>query len=125
MVLADEIAEPSARMFAAQQTAIPRIPVEASLVCQINIAQHRYLRPHRTRSPARKDIVMGIVMIRCPRTGREISTGIKMSRTDFKRSPVFFARTYCPICSCEHEWFAKDAWVCERARTEPVVLADS
>jgi hypothetical protein len=30
--------------------------------------------------------------------------------------PVFFARVYCPICRIEHEWFAKEAWVCE---TEP------
>jgi len=30
--------------------------------------------------------------------------------------PVFFARVYCPICRTEHEWFAKEAWVCE---TEP------
>ena len=28
-------------------------------------------------------------------------------------TPVFFARVYCPICRSEHEWFAKEAWVCE------------
>jgi hypothetical protein len=56
---------------------------------------------------------MGTVMIRCPRTGQEISTGMEVDATSFKATPVFFARSYCPICRTEHEWFAKDAWVCE------------
>jgi hypothetical protein len=54
---------------------------------------------------------MGIVMIRCPATGREISTGIKVDRPRFECSPVFFAQTFCPFCRTEHQWFAKDAWV--------------
>jgi hypothetical protein len=57
--------------------------------------------------------MMGIVMIRCPATGREISTGIKIDRSRFECTPVFFARTYCPLCRAEHQWFAKDAWVRE------------
>ncbi len=56
---------------------------------------------------------MGIIMIKCPRTGDEISTGIEMEISDFRRAPVFFARVHCPICECEHEWFAGDAWVCD------------
>jgi hypothetical protein len=62
---------------------------------------------------------MGAVMIHCPRTMREIPTGMEMDRIAFSSSPVFFARTYCPFCRCEHEWFAKDAWVCE----EPAVMS--
>jgi hypothetical protein len=54
---------------------------------------------------------MGIVMIRCPATGREIPTGIKIDRPGFECSPVFFAQTYCRFCRSEHQWFAKDAWV--------------
>jgi hypothetical protein len=56
---------------------------------------------------------MGIVMIRCPATGREISTGIEIDRSRFECTPVFFARTYCPLCRAEHQWFAKDGWVRE------------
>jgi hypothetical protein len=56
---------------------------------------------------------MGVVMIKCPKTGREISTGITADRVRFNATPVFFANTYCPICRTTHEWFAKDAWVCE------------
>jgi hypothetical protein len=58
---------------------------------------------------------MGTVMIRCPATGRDISTGMAADREDFARSPVFFARSFCPICRTKHEWFAAEAWVAERA----------
>jgi len=56
---------------------------------------------------------MGAVMVKCPETGRDISTGIVTDRKSFDATPVFFARVYCPICRTEHEWFAKEAWVCE------------
>jgi hypothetical protein len=56
---------------------------------------------------------MGVVMIKCPKTGRDISTGITADRVRFNSTPVFFAHTYCPICRATHEWFAKDAWVRE------------
>jgi len=57
---------------------------------------------------------MGVIMIRCPRTGHDIPTGIEMSSRDFQRAPVFFARVRCPACGGEHEWFAQDAWVSDR-----------
>jgi hypothetical protein len=56
---------------------------------------------------------MGIVMIRCPKTRRAISTGIQADRATFHSTPVFFSRTYCSLCRTTHEWFAKDAWVCD------------
>jgi hypothetical protein len=56
---------------------------------------------------------MGTVMIRCPRTGREISTGIEAERDRYRCAPVFFARTFCPFCRTPHEWFATQAWVRE------------
>ena len=42
---------------------------------------------------------MGAVMIRCPETGQDIPTGIVTDRKSFEAT--------------EHEWFAKEAWVCE------------
>jgi hypothetical protein len=60
---------------------------------------------------------MGMVMVKCPQTGRAIPTGIAIDRESFQRSPVFFRRTRCPICTTEHAWFAQEAWVDEpRAR---------
>jgi hypothetical protein len=61
---------------------------------------------------------MGTVMIRCPQTGREIPTGFVADPTSFSATPVFFARSYCPMCRTEHEWFAKEAWVCEPVTQE-------
>jgi hypothetical protein len=56
---------------------------------------------------------MGMVMIKCPQTGRAIPTGIKTDRESFRRKPVFFARTRCPNCHIDHTWFAREAWVSE------------
>jgi hypothetical protein len=56
---------------------------------------------------------MGMVMVKCPQTGRAIPTGIKTDREIFRRSIVFFARTHCPICNTDHAWFAREAWVHE------------
>jgi hypothetical protein len=64
------------------------------------------------------DFGMGVIMIRCPQTGREIPTGIEMDTAEFRRAPVFFSRVQCPVCAREHEWFAKDAWVCDYADAE-------
>jgi hypothetical protein len=61
---------------------------------------------------------MGMVMVKCPETGRAIPTGITIDRESFQRSPVFFRRTRCPICNTEHAWFAREAWV-----DEPRVVA--
>jgi hypothetical protein len=62
---------------------------------------------------------VGVVMIRCPGTGRAISTGIEADRRSFSAAPVFFSRTLCPLCRIQHEWFARDAWVGEKPRHEP------
>lgn len=57
---------------------------------------------------------MGTVMIRCPQTGRAISTGFVAESSEFRRMPVFMARTRCTACGSEHEFFAREAWVEER-----------
>ena len=49
---------------------------------------------------------MGMLMVRCPKTGRAISTGRQIESR-------FFSSTYCPHCRARHEWFVKDAWVCD------------
>ena len=54
---------------------------------------------------------MGVVMFKCPNTGRPISTGIEADRDRFLRLPVFFGRSHCAICQIAHQWFAADAWV--------------
>ena len=68
---------------------------------------------------------MGSVMIKCPETGRAISTGMVADRESFRAMPVFFARVLCPLCRKQHEWFAQNAWVCETTLPpqEPAVPA--
>ena len=61
---------------------------------------------------------MGMVMVRCPQTGRAIPTGIKIDRESFRRRPVFYSRTHCPTCQIDHTWFAQDAWVHEARLAE-------
>jgi hypothetical protein len=61
---------------------------------------------------------MGMIMIRCPKTRQTISTGRYVEPATFRSTPVFFSRTYCPLCRIMHEWFAKDAWVTETASSE-------
>jgi len=56
---------------------------------------------------------MGVLMILCSRTGRAISTGTYVDAAAFRSSPVFFGQTYCPHCNATHEWFARDAWICD------------
>jgi len=63
---------------------------------------------------------MGAVMIKCPDTGRDIPTGLIADRDSFRATPVFFSRTFCPLCQTHHEWFAQQAWVCDAA--EPDVI---
>ncbi|WOH71320.1 hypothetical protein RX330_23885 [Bradyrhizobium sp. NDS-1] len=54
---------------------------------------------------------MGMIMVKCPKTGRAIPTGIKSDRETFLRSIVFFGNTRCPTCQADHSWFAREAWV--------------
>ena len=61
---------------------------------------------------------MGMIMIRCPKTGQAISTGRFVDPAIFRSTPVFFSRTYCPLCRSLHEWFARDAWVSETSGFE-------
>jgi hypothetical protein len=66
---------------------------------------------------------MGMVMVKCPATGRAIPTGIEIDHTSFQRCAVFFARTRCPICRAEHSWFAREAWVRDPDEKGPRTLA--
>ena len=41
---------------------------------------------------------------------RAVLLPIRLAHFD---DPAYFARVHCPICRTEHEWFAKEAWVCD------------
>jgi len=56
---------------------------------------------------------MGAVMIRCPRTGRAVSTAIETEPSVFNRLPDVPSRMRCPLCGEEHIWSAREAWLGE------------
>jgi hypothetical protein len=39
---------------------------------------------------------MGELMIRCPKAGKAVTTGIYIERARFRSMPVFFSRSFCP-----------------------------
>lgn len=51
---------------------------------------------------------MALLMIRCPATGCEVSTGIRIPGSDWNHMAEFYAYTRCPICQSDHEWSEKD-----------------
>jgi endogenous inhibitor of DNA gyrase (YacG/DUF329 family) len=55
--------------------------------------------------------VMGIITIRCPATGRDVSTGIEMS--DVEQLPGVKAKMVCPACGRVHDWTRDDAWLAD------------
>jgi hypothetical protein len=54
---------------------------------------------------------MSLIMIRCPQTGSEISTGIECEDDDFKKLPFVVTYTACPSCGREHSWSRSEAWL--------------
>ena len=54
---------------------------------------------------------MSVVMIRCPDTGEEISTGIDTDSLTFRRLPRVASRIMCPACGKEHVWVKDAAWL--------------
>jgi len=48
---------------------------------------------------------MAIVIIMCPQTGKQVSTGVEMDRTGF--NALSYSRRFvfhCWLCGREHEW---------------------
>ena len=56
---------------------------------------------------------MAVLIVRCPKTVQAIFTGLHIESSLFSSTSVFFSSTYCPHCRVKHEWFVKDAWVCD------------
>jgi hypothetical protein len=57
-----------------------------------------------------------VVMVRCPATGRELSTGVEMDAATFERLPDIRSRIKCSVCNLDHDWSTRDAWLGNPAR---------
>lgn len=54
---------------------------------------------------------MSLVMIRCPATGRAVSTAIDTEPASFRKLPKVTANMRCPACGQDHEWSVGSAWL--------------
>jgi len=59
---------------------------------------------------------MSSVMIKCPHTGREVSTAIEIEPSVFHKLPNLRARMICPACGEEHSWVTSSAWLAGEPR---------
>ncbi|MGA7772684.1 MAG: hypothetical protein WCA25_07030, partial [Pseudolabrys sp.] len=57
--------------------------------------------------------VMGLLLIRCPKTGRDFSTGIHVDAETLARVPQEFTQTRCPYCKTQHFWLPREAKLVE------------
>lgn len=56
---------------------------------------------------------MSAVMIRCPNTGRAVSTQIETEPAIFAHLPEVDSRMRCPVCGADHVWSMRDAWLAD------------
>ena len=53
---------------------------------------------------------MGVPVVRCPKTQRRFSTGIRIERADFEHLyEDVIAAGRCPYCKIEHRWHYRGA----------------
>jgi len=52
---------------------------------------------------------MAMIMICCPTTGRDVSTGIETP--DGEQLPLVKANMVCPACGRLHSWTKNEAWL--------------
>jgi hypothetical protein len=66
---------------------------------------------------------MSSVMIRCPATGKPVSTEIEIEPSVFRQLPEVQSHMLCPDCGQEHRWMTSSAWLENTPRlVEPVKI---
>jgi hypothetical protein len=59
-------------------------------------------------------MAMGVITILCPRTGRQVSTGVEIDRARFERMGETRFTMTCWLCGGEHAWSKRWATFVER-----------
>jgi predicted RNA-binding Zn-ribbon protein involved in translation (DUF1610 family) len=67
--------------------------------------------PVRPRIAPKLEVVVGVILIKCPATARAVSTGIEIDRETFNVLPDVGVETKCPACGGKHVWRKGDAWL--------------
>ena len=65
---------------------------------------------------------MSLLMIRCPRTGQEVWTGIETDPDSLRKIPDDLFYTSCPRCGLDHAWRRDEAWLVD-ALVRPMSMA--
>jgi hypothetical protein len=61
---------------------------------------------------AAEGVSMGALMLNCPTTGRDFSTGINLDQDTFRKLPNTVTKARCPHCGSTHRWWTHEArWV--------------
>lgn len=61
---------------------------------------------------------MGVITIQCPRTGKQVSTGIEVDRAHFDRMRETRYSMSCWLCGGEHVWSKRWATFVEDFRED-------
>jgi hypothetical protein len=55
---------------------------------------------------------MGALILNCPTTGRDFSTGINVDQDTFRKLPDTVTKARCPHCGLTHRWWTREArWI--------------
>lgn len=54
-------------------------------------------------------LVVGTLVIKCPDTGREFSTGVQTDWASLARMDNHIYKALCPYCKADHFWRPNDA----------------
>src|SRR5215207_2913530 len=61
-------------------------------------------RPTTIGGNQERETRVGILMVRCATTGKDVPTGIEMDRLTLELTPAFNGTILCPLCEAEHRW---------------------
>jgi hypothetical protein len=64
---------------------------------------------------------MGVLLLTCPTTGQQFSTGLQVSAEEIGFLPDVEASTDCPCCGGRHLWRPKQAEYVEADPTSPEI----
>ncbi len=56
---------------------------------------------------------MGSLVMTCPKTGRQVDTGIETDQRSIDLALPFVGRAYCAYCRMEHSFAKDDVLICE------------
>jgi hypothetical protein len=72
----------------------------------------------------REERAVAMLMIKCPRTGQDVSTGILTDPDSYRKIPEALVQTRCSHCGLEHAWSPEDAWLAAEGSLEGLLDND-